>query len=953
MIAQEARVTMSGERSTNSDLPTQIQSKTPSSTDPQTDGTLVVEHAPGVKSASSMKVSMADAPSESHLSLIGKVIGPYRIRAELGAGGMGAVYLSDQLEPVRRQVALKVIKAGMDSEDVISRFQSERELLALMNHPNIAQVLDVGATPEGRLYFAMEYVPGVPVNEFCDRRGMDIAHRLELFLQICEGVQHAHQKGVIHRDLKPTNLMVADYQGQMLVKVIDFGIAKSMDGGRGQTGSTRMGVPIGTPAYMSPEQAAGDLAAIDTRTDVYSLGVVLYRLITHELPISGDTIARAIDSDLARVLREAHIRPPSKKVLEIAKDTKVSQSEWKRSMAGDAQSLSRALSGDLDWITLKALERDRDQRYSSVSELAADIRRHLQGEAVLAGPPSKIYRARKFIARNKLMVGAAAAVVLSLILGIIATSYMTIEASRQRARAEAALVEAQLQRDRAAEESARAIATRSFLEEMIAAPDPWKLEGGSPETRNVRVVDALAAAATNLDKSLADNPALRGEIATMLGRTLRRLGQLNASRAQLESAVQLLRPIYPENELPRLQAEIQLAITLGELGEFESADKTMVRLLPLLDSTPGLPADVIIDARRTAAAAANGVGDGARAEQIARDSLRVAEKVSGQETATSGAQAALADILGEQGKWEEAERLINEAYTNEQLRHGRSHPVVVQLLSLVANLAYRKGDYTVAEARYRDAANLAELSLGARHPETLRFRAHAVLALADGGAFEAALPEFRAQIPIRAEVIGADHPDVLTMRSNYANALRAAGQEDAAETEIEDVFRRRRATLGDAHPDTLSAINVLGVIARQRKDFAKAEVLFRQASELYLKAKGPMHPESVMTQANYLASVRDLGRIDEAVAGFSELHKRAEQVFPADHWFLAVIRGHLGLSYMEAKRYAEAEPMLKQSYQVVQKQFGDDDGRSKAFRARLAELYKRWGKPAEAASYAG
>ncbi len=942
---------MSGERPTDSDLPTQIISNAPSSADPPPDGTLVVMHAADVKSAASMNASMTDASGESHLSLIGKVIGPYRIRAELGAGGMGAVYLAEQFEPVRRQVALKVIKAGMDSEDVISRFQSEREMLALMNHPNIAQVLDVGATPEGRLYFAMEYVPGVPVTEFCDRRGLDIAHRLEMFLQICEGVQHAHQKGVIHRDLKPSNLMVADYQGQMLVKVIDFGIAKSMDGGRGDTGSTRMGVPIGTPAYMSPEQAAGDLAAIDTRTDVYSLGVVLYRLITHDLPISGDTIARAMDTDLARVLREAHIRPPSRKVLEIAKDTKINQSEWKRSMAGDAPSLSRALAGDLDWITLKALERERDLRYSSVSELAADIRRHLQGEAVLASPPSKLYRARKFIARNKLIVTAAAAVVLSLILGIIGTAYMAIEAGRQRARAETALVEAQLQRDRAAEESARAIATRSFLEEMIAAPDPWKLEGGSPETRNVRVVEALAAAAANLDRNLADNPALRGEIATLLGRTLRRLGQLDASRKQLESAVLLLRPIHAESALPRVEAETQLAITLGEQGEFEAADKMLTALLPRLEATPGLSSDAIIDARRAAATAASGVGDSVRAEQLARDNLRLAESVADQESATSGAQSALADILGEQGKWDEAERLINEAYTNEQLRHGRSHPMVIQLLSLVANLAFRKGDYQNAEARYREAAELAELSLGARHPDTLRFQAHALLALADGGGAEAAIPGFRVQIPIRAEVIGIDHPDVLTMRSNYANALRAAGQIDAAEAEIETVFRRRRATLGDTHPETLSAINVLGVIVSQRKDYPKAEVLFRQASELYLKAKGAMHPETVMTQANYLSAVRNLGRIDEAVAGFGELHKRAEQVFPADHFFLAVIRGHLGLSLMEARRYADAEPLLMQSFETAQKQFGDDDVRTNTFRARLADLYTRWGKPEQAAKY--
>jgi len=548
--------------------------------------------------------------------------------------------------------------------------------------------------------------------------------------------------------------------------------------------------------------------------------------------------------------------------------------------------------------------------------------------------------------------GAGAAVLLSLVLGIIGTSYMAVEASRQRARAEAAMHEAQLQRDRAAEESARAITTRSFLEEMIAAPDPWKLGGGSAETRNVRVVDALGAAASNLERNLQEQPALRGEIATMLGRTLRRLGQLELSRKQLDSAVELLRPLHPESALPRLEAEAQLAITQGELGEFEAADQALTRLLPMIEVTPGLSRDLLIDVRRMAALAANGVGDSARAEQIARDNLQRAAAGSGQESATSGAQAALAEILGELGRWDEAQRLLNEAYTNEQLRHGRSHPTVVALLSLSANLAYHKGDYSLAEQRYREAAALAEQSLGARHPETLRFSAHALLALADGGGAEKSLPEFRAQIALRSEVMGADHPDVLTMRSNYANALRAAGKEADAEAEMEDVFRRRRATLGDGHPETLSAINMLGVIARQRKDFARAEVLFRQASELYLKAKGPLHPESVMMQANYLAAVRDLGRIDEAVAGFSELHRRGEQVFPADHWFLAVIRGHLGLSFLEAGRYAEAEPMLKQSYQTVQAQFGDEDVRSRTFRGRLADLYRRWGKPAEAAQYA-
>ena len=945
---------MSGKQEANSDSSKITESTQESAPKSMFETTAVLESDPNVKSASTMHKRIPDHSSESHLALIGKTIGCYQIRAELGVGGMGAVYLAEQSEPVRRQVALKVIKAGMDSDEVVARFQSERELLALMNHPNIAQVLDAGTTPEGRLYFAMEYVAGVPINEFCDRRGLDIRHRLQLFLQICEGVQHAHQKGIIHRDLKPSNLMVADYQGQLVVKVIDFGIAKSMDRGSNHSSSTRVGVAIGTPTYMSPEQAAGDLAAIDTRTDVYSLGVVLYRMITHELPISSEVIARAGEFGLANLLREAQFSSPSQKILDISRDNSVNQAEWKRAMAADPASLSRSLSGDLDWITLKALERERELRYSSVSELAADIRRHLQGEAVLAGPPSKLYRFKKFVMRNKMIVGAAAAVVLSLFLGIIGTSYMAIEASQQRMRAQAALVEAQLQRDRAAEESARAVATRTFLEDMIASPDPWRLESGSSETRNVRVVEALAAAASNLDKRLGENPGLRAEVATMLGRTLRRLGQLDTSRKQLEAALQLLPTA--DNSLPRLEAELQLAITLTDLGEFEAADKLLTPVLALIDPTKSglisadLSADTLIDARRAAAAAAMGVGDGARAERLARDTLQLATALS-DKSAISGAQAALADILGEQGKWDEAKALLNEAYTNEQLRLGRTHPRVIQLLALVAKLAFREGDYPLAQRRNQEAANLAASVLGPLHPETLGFKSHALLAMAEGGAYDAAIVGFREQIPIRAQVLGADHPSVLTMRSNYANALRGAGQLDAAEAEIEAVFRRRSAVLGETHPDTLAAINVLGVIANQRKDFAKAEVLFRQASELYLKANGPLHPETVMMQANYLSAIRNLGRIDEAIAGFEELNIRAQQVFPAGHWLLAVVHGHLGLSLMEGKRFSDAEPWLKKSYSAAQKQFGDKDARSIAFRARLFDLYTRWGKSMEAAAY--
>ncbi len=938
---------MSGDRPTQPESPTQVQHTTSGSGGtPLPDGTLVVAHGADVKSASALKVDFVPGAGDSHLSLIGKWVGPYKIQTELGAGGMGAVYLAEQFEPVRRQVALKVIKAGMDSEEVLSRFQSERELLARMNHPNIAQVLDVGATPEGRLYFAMEYVPGVPVNEFCDRRGMDIAHRLELFLQICEGVQHAHQKGVIHRDLKPSNLMVADYQGQLLVKVIDFGIAKSMDAGRGDTGSTRMGVPIGTPAYMSPEQAAGDLAAIDTRTDVYSLGVVLYRLITHDLPISGDTIARAIDTDLARVLREANIRAPSRKVLEIARDTKVNHTDWKRAMAGDAQSLSRALKGDLDWITLKALEREREQRYASVSELAADVRRHLQGEAVLASPPSKVYRIRKFVARNKLIVSAAAAVVLSLILGIIGTSYMTIEARQQRARAEAALVDAQQQRDRAAAESARAVATRDFLEEMIVAPDPWKLQGGTPETRNVRVVDALQAAAANLDKRLADSPVLRAEVATMLGRTLRRLGQLDAARGLLDAAELLLKGREAADSPLRMRVELERALTMAEQAEHAEARKIFDRWLPQLTASAEVPVETVEEARRSAANSLAALGEGVAAEALARENLTLALSQYGEfSTPVSGAKAALADVLGERGGWEEAERLASDAYNTERQRLGMTHPVVQQLLANAADLSFRRGDFAVAEARYREIAAASETVLGAEHPATLRYRAHVAAAVANSGRNVEAIALFEALLPARERLMGADHSDVLMMRSNYGVALRAAGRLDAAERELDVVYQTRRRVLGETHPETLRTLGLLGVIARDRKDLDRAEVLLRQAAALYEQANGKAHPESIVIRNNYLAVLRDQGDAAAAVTGYTELLPLAETVFPAEATNLAVIRSNYGLALAQLRRFDAAEPLLIAGYRGLRQVLPADDSRLQVLRQRITASYRDWGHP--------
>ena len=349
-----------------------------------------------------------DQPKDNGPNLIDTVIADrYKIRQEIGEGGMGTVYLAEQLRPVRRQVALKLIKPGMDSRNVLARFESERQALALMDHPNIARVLDAGTTADGRPFFVMELVKGIPITDYCDGHRLDIPARLALFRQVCSAVQHAHQKGIIHRDLKPSNILVEAHDDKPVPKVIDFGLAKATSGMRltEQSLFTAFGSVAGTPLYMAPEQASFNALDVDTRADIYALGVILYELLTGSTPIRRESIQRAALDEMLRVIREVEPPTPS---------SRISTSEALPSLAANRHvepaRLSRLVRGELDWIVMKALAKERERRYASAVGLADDLERHLNHEAVSAGPPTAAYRLRKFVRRNRVQVAAAALV---------------------------------------------------------------------------------------------------------------------------------------------------------------------------------------------------------------------------------------------------------------------------------------------------------------------------------------------------------------------------------------------------------------------------------------------------------------------------------------------------------------------------------------------------------------
>jgi serine/threonine protein kinase len=466
----------------------------------------------------------------------GTVIGPYKLLESIGEGGMGVVYMAEQVRPVRRKVALKIIKPGMDTRQVIARFEAERQALALMDHPNIARVLDAGATESGRPYFVMELVRGVPITDYCDRSKLPVPERLNLFVQVCQAVQHAHQRGIIHRDLKPSNVLVTLHDGVPVPKVIDFGIAKAT----GQqltekTLFTGFAQFIGTPLYMSPEQAEMSGLDVDTRSDIYSLGVVLYELLTGTTPFDQDTFRTAAFDEIRRIIREQEPRRPSTRLTTLG-ETLATVSANRQT---DPRHLNRILRGELDWIVMKCLEKDRTRRYETASGLAADLMRHLADQPVEAGPPSGWYRFAKFARRNRAGLMTAALVVAALAAGTAVSTWQAVRATRAEWKTAAALTEAQ----RRTTESQAVV--DFLIKDLIAAASPGQNQG--PKTP---VEEVLARADASVEGRFAQQPLVEAAIRHALGRSYLELERHDKAEQHLNRAIALRRthlgPDHPD-----------------------------------------------------------------------------------------------------------------------------------------------------------------------------------------------------------------------------------------------------------------------------------------------------------------------------------------------------------------------------------------------------------------------
>jgi serine/threonine protein kinase/tetratricopeptide (TPR) repeat protein len=688
---------------------------------------------------------------EGRLDAAPERIGNYRILQKLGEGGMGLVYEAEQERPVRRRVALKVIKLGMDTEQVVVRFESERQALALMNHPAIARVYDAGATAEGRPYFAMECVKGVPITEYCRRYQLPTRERLELFILVCEGVQHAHQKGIIHRDIKPTNVLVSDQDGHHAPKIIDFGIAKATARRLTEKSCfTQLGQLIGTPEYMSPEQAEMSGLDIDTRTDVYQLGVLLYELLTGELPFPSVVLREAGFNEFRRKVLEEVPQRPSLRATRLAGHAAPA--------AGGARPPARTLRGDLDWITMKALEKDRTRRYASASELAADIGRHLRNEPVFAGPPSKLYRMRKFVRRHRTGV-AFASVLVVLLAGFAGTMYVQWLKIR-RANAEIA---------RQAETSRNVSA---FLTEMFKASDPDEARG-----REITAREILDRGARRIRDELKQEPAIQAELMSIIGDVYSDHGMHAEARALLEDALHIQETLNTD-DLARAATMERLAFLRLVHGDQEEARRLYRAALEIRLARQGPDSGAVAASWNALGNVSDIMCDFEEAARCYGMAAAIWEK-RGQHLDLATALSTQGIQLAKERQYAKARPLLERALEIQRQYNGPDHPLVAWVQHELGNLSAAAGEYEEARRYLEQALELRRQIYDARHEKVAESLSSLAILCSRAGQLAAARRFHDEAVAIHVATGAADRPLVLYGEAGY-HAVAGARQEALA-----------------------------------------------------------------------------------------------------------------------------------------------------------------------------
>jgi serine/threonine protein kinase len=814
----------------------------------------------------------------------GDRIGPFTIIQQLGEGGFGTVFEAEQEQPVKRRVAIKIIKLGMDTREVLARFDAERQALALMDHPNIARVLDAGTTPNGRPYFVMELVDGEPITTFCNSQLLPIDDRLVLFEQVCAAVQHAHSKGIIHRDLKPSNILVRLQDGTPSAKVIDFGIAKATSG-RLTDGTmfTEANMMMGTPQYMSPEQAQSS-ADIDTRTDIYALGVILYELLTDSTPIDSQSIRGAGVIELLRLIRDVEPPLPSARLSQA----RLTKAQVANSRKSDPGRLIGALRGELDWIVMKAIDKDRSRRYETANGLAMDIRRHLNGEPVLAAPPSASYRLGKFVRRNKGMVAAGALVAISLLAGIVGFAWQARLAREQEHIAQQRADELKKVSD--------------FQAAMLGQIDPTAI--GKSLSDDVREKYAAALAKARLPS------AERARLTAAFAMQWQRVNATDAATELIERTI--LKPAVTAidrqfHKQPLVDAALRQALA------------TSYSALGLLDRAMPLQQQALATRRRE-------LGD--------------------EHPDTLASVESMGALLNAQGKSDEAEPYFRKNLAIRRRKLGSDHPQTLESLADLGMTLDYEGKLDEAEPLAREALEKRRRVLGPDDKMTLSSIASMASVLLDQGKPKLAEPLFREVLERTRRVLGEDDPQTMNAMNDLGALFMQEGRPRDAEPYFRGAWESHRRLQGDEHPDTLQSLGNLGGVLLVEGKFSQAEPVLRDAIDKCTRVLGSDNATTLLAIAALGQVLVEEGRFAEAEHLLASPQSDARKVLgESSPPQFALYMLSLGQARTGLRQFDDAQTALLEANGFFDKSAGNPRGtyRKKCLKA-LVELYAAWNR---------